>query len=419
MLRESPDLAHMAIVNDNAFLATSLIGAGFGVDEIGNFEGIPETALGAGIRRRNWDLVDTLLEQGAHFVVEAGRCKCGHIRHSNALLPAVEYGDIDRVRYFVSRGANLNAFGLSYPTRISFDTDRRDSASRLSGLGGDPCRCCCLTPLTAYLRLGLDCRYVQDFLDLGALPNNPAETLELYSHHISPLGTLFYTQRWNDSNLKILTAHALLDAGANPLDTVALMSAGRKKGSSYSALKILLSIVVLTSGLTHGLIAGTAALIQAVRLMDLGLTTAILCQKLAVNPSVFSAMYPPPLTFALSKDLLVTIMPETSLRIHMFWSLVQGGYGPSASLPAWNNTRVSLLNQTISIFAHAPKVLEAVLSSGGPMLPEGSRDYSVPSIMLSGWVTRMRYNVYSIIRGGLSIHCLASMDLGRRFMWIL
>ncbi|KAF7555462.1 hypothetical protein G7Z17_g2129 [Cylindrodendrum hubeiense] len=350
MREESQGLIHMATIHHNTPLVKYFVDAGLDINEVVQHDWGPETALCAAIKNGDEEIIHLLVEADAKFEIEAGRCICGHVRYINILVVAAQFKNADLVCNLVARGANLNAYGLVLHVDHCMSHGKTIvDQSRLSGLGGAPCDCECITPLGASLLNDVDLPFLLTLLGLGA-NSNLSEEVEGYSNHLTPLTVLFLNSDVL-SEFKVLALQALLDAGANPLHAVALMSyQPHVLDTNFESLRILLGRVAFQSTPdTTPSIAGTAALIQAIRLMDLVLIEALLDREIAIIPTERLDIYPSPMQVAISRSFSLLDWRSPDLHYDMLLLLFKAGYSPHGSLRGWPEDQKCVVHQAVRL----------------------------------------------------------------------
>ncbi|TPX07392.1 uncharacterized protein E0L32_002138 [Thyridium curvatum] len=348
-----PSFIHMSVMNENEQLAHRLIEYGFGMDEVVEVGGIPDTALCAAIRNGATEVVNKLLIRGAKTEVEAGSCACGHVRQVNALVAAAECHDMALMGKLVQNGANINSFGV-FRRHPRFSWKLRNQGyltSTLAGLGGDPCQCC-TTPLAVAL-VSEDWQFVQAVVGLGANPNNPPEPAHASTHHLSPLAALFCT--FTDGEpFKLQAARLLLDAGADPRDAPAIMSnVADVSESDLSALLLLLersaSTAVSAASTPRSDYAAAAALVQAIRLMNPGLVGRLLERQMSGVTSTSKSTFPCPFFLAVSDRLLLVGEPLPTVRTTIVSLLSDHGNVPNPVSLGWGGKKILLLSHALGL----------------------------------------------------------------------
>lgn len=327
----SSELLYLSVVHDNIPLTEFLVEIGVMLDMVTQHEGREDTALCAAIRHGNKDMFELLIGVGASLVVPTGRlCSCGHPACINALVTAVESGDLELSRRLLEQGADINGYGISRFSNADVWASVPPEQIRSMRL----CRCNCAPPLTAYLRVGSNLNILLALLDSGANLNGLSGLFENLASHLTPLASLFLSpihQRC-DSEYKLLATQALLDAGSSPFDIFAISSILPHGTASFNALKVLLWRFVQhsSSGMVPGNI-GAIALLQAVKMQDAILVKAILDLKVSGNFQIDIGPLAHPVAEAVdarnSHD-----RPDEMLAIVEF--LLEAGYVPQGLVPS-------------------------------------------------------------------------------------
>lgn len=337
-------LIHMSIIRGNSPLATYLIHQGVDVNDVVKYGDISETALCAAIRLGNNEMIDLLLARDAKLEIDLGLCQCGHAHRINVLVVAAEYGDPDLIHRLVARGANPNASGVSE----ALHSERyKNYFRRIYNLGGALCTCGCVVPLVACLlslsRNWLVCRAL---IEVGAHPT-PTETVRGFENHFTPLAALFCGDRLGkirkphiydpvvESRFQGFAAQALLDAGADPLDALALRVADCEYGLSRAIIEIVLRRIITQS--TPGKNtsdAETLALIQAIKLRNPVFVDDLLKRGIATTAIDQDDKYPCPLHAALS-EVSKTRSKGWDERYDIVSYLLKAGYGQHG--PIWRS----------------------------------------------------------------------------------
>lgn len=327
-------LIHMAIIHDNSLLATYLIHEGLNVNDVVEYEDIMETALCAAIRRGNNEMVHLLLARDAKLEIDLGLCQCGHAHRINVLVVATEYGDADLIHRLVARGANPNSFGFS---EALHSKQYSDYFWDISNLGGVPCPCRCAVPLVACL-LSRDWPVFRTLLDVGAHPI-PTEAVRGFKNHFTPLAALFCRDRFGEiretniydnlteSRFRDFATQALLDAGASPLDALALGVTHCSYGWSKESLETILRTIIAQSTPGENTSdAETLALIQAIKLGNPVFVNDLLNRGTGRTAIDRYDKYPYPLHLALS-EVSQTPSNRRDKRYEIVSYLLQAGYG--------------------------------------------------------------------------------------------
>ncbi|KAF3018838.1 hypothetical protein E8E14_005866 [Neopestalotiopsis sp. 37M] len=343
-------LLYLAIIRNNMPLAKELVHAGAPINVAVKHNDDVDTALCAAIRQGCMPLVDILLEKGARWLVPAGVCGCGHERQINALIAAVEVGSMSFTRRLLDQGADINSHGTC---GLPEEFWQCCTIKAYSTLTGNVCSCSYVTPLTASLLFGSNLSLLLALLDSGANPKGQPDSGDGSSNHLSPLATLLCSPirhyQGNKEEFKLLATQALLDAGASPYDTPAILAPLYDEADCHSVKILVWRMLAQSASDTVPNIVGTAALIQAIRMRDDILVKYILNQKIAMAPEDYRDVYPHPLGAALefTSPLFMNAsdgaVSSTILRL-----ILEEGFVPQDLITACGRTRESKLISPIN-----------------------------------------------------------------------
>jgi hypothetical protein len=185
--QRSEELLHLSIMHDNAQLKRFLVDTGLPLDVVIRNKGHQDTAHSAAIRHCNTDLFELIVNVGASMVVPTGSwCTYGHPTYINALVTAVECEEVVFARRLLENGAEINSYGIS----SFFDAEFWQTIHFDHSLSTCTCRCCCATPLTAYLLGGSSLTLLLMLLD--SIPNlgHLSSLYETNANHLRPLASI-------------------------------------------------------------------------------------------------------------------------------------------------------------------------------------------------------------------------------------